>query len=104
MKTAGNRERIRELPVLRAVELVVPPAVEARGANGTGPFPERDHAFAGPHATGPLVSLRRARRAERVAEVDAGDDPRIEPSHVVRRRPTLVEVPEVEEDLDVGAV
>ena len=72
----ADRERVRPFPVERAVQLVVPPAVEARGADRGDPLAERDLALAGPDAPGPLVGRRRARRSERVREVDPGDEAR----------------------------
>ena len=83
----ADRERVGGLPVRRAVQLVVPPAVEARRADRVDPRPQRDLALARPDAPRPLVGRRRSRRPERVREVDPRDEPSIEAG---RCRPGVV--------------
>src|SRR5438093_5481826 len=100
---AADRKRIGRLPVRRAVELVVPPAVEAGRPDRVDPLPERDQPFPRPDPTRTLVRVRNTRRSERVSEVDAMDDPCVEPGDLVRRRAPLPEMPEVQDEPDVVA-
>src|SRR5262249_61594823 len=91
-----------EPPVLRAEQLAPPDAVEPGGLDGVDPLLQRDAAAARPDVPPALPGVPALPEAvPGVTEIDAGDQPLVEPGDVLRPGAAAPQVVEVEDQADV---